>query len=547
MVDSTTLPPSSLLLAYWMAGAFLMGAKRLSEYSEIRATSGIEMLTRYRRSWPHILRRILIISCFLYAMIAAFAIAVFLVKYRIEYVLAFPFIASMFAVYLWLAFRTGSVVQRPEQAFSLTARHCHRRTDYSGTDFHHVHRRAFATIPVYPIIRCCPFARRMSNGMVTTPLDWDSIDLVVFDLNGTLYDQRRLRARMLLQILRHTIRSKSLRLARIIRTFRQCREDLSDKPTDDFLLRQYEITAARHSCSVKEVRELVSEWIERRPLSVIGGCRYTGVEQLFKALASSSRTVAVLSDYPAEAKLRALGLKADVVVSSTDEDVGRLKPDPTGLYKVLKLAGVEPQRSLMIGDRFDRDGEVARRVGMRALIKSNLRENEVDKFSSYTDDIFRPLFQTELSGDRPPPDASFDRRNAVWQNLKEKAVGYTVVGGLTAILDLLASAGSTISTPDFSRRCLQLPDVFRIPILGGFRCGLSQGVAIAATGRHVHYRQRHWTDGQRDRDGGTGKLFAGLSDPGKIRWDRHCILYELPPHHLCRFSQVRRVTHVAEF
>ena len=117
MVDPTTLPPSSLLLAYWMAGAFLMGAKRLSEYNEIRATSGIEMLTRYRRSLASYTSESLIISCFLYAMIAAFAIAVFLVKYRIEYVLAFPFIASMFAVYLWLAFRTGSVVQRPERFF----------------------------------------------------------------------------------------------------------------------------------------------------------------------------------------------------------------------------------------------------------------------------------------------------------------------------------------------------------------------------------------------------------------------------------------------
>src|SRR3546814_15646823 len=41
MVDPTTLPPSSLLLAYWTGGAFLMGAKRLSEYRDISTEAGM--------------------------------------------------------------------------------------------------------------------------------------------------------------------------------------------------------------------------------------------------------------------------------------------------------------------------------------------------------------------------------------------------------------------------------------------------------------------------------------------------------------------------
>ena len=35
MVDPTTLPPGSIILMYWAGGAFLMAAKRLSEYREI--------------------------------------------------------------------------------------------------------------------------------------------------------------------------------------------------------------------------------------------------------------------------------------------------------------------------------------------------------------------------------------------------------------------------------------------------------------------------------------------------------------------------------
>src|SRR3546814_12449540 len=51
---------------------------------------------------------------------------------------------------------------------------------------------------------------------------------------------------------------------------------------------------------------------------------------------------------PAAAKMKALGLKAHLTVSATDEDVGRLKPDPAGLQKIIAIAGIASRRSLMI-------------------------------------------------------------------------------------------------------------------------------------------------------------------------------------------------------
>lgn len=117
MVDPTSLPPSSLLLAYWSGGAFLMAAKRLSEYRDIYASVGVETLHLYRRSFRFYTAENLTVSCFMYAITAAFFIAVFLIKYRIEYILAFPLIAFLFAVYLWLALRKDSIAQRPERLF----------------------------------------------------------------------------------------------------------------------------------------------------------------------------------------------------------------------------------------------------------------------------------------------------------------------------------------------------------------------------------------------------------------------------------------------
>ena len=117
MVDGTTLPPSSVLIAYWMGGAFLMGAKRLSEYREIGAASGKELLARYRRSFHHYNEERLLLSIFAYAMMTAFFIAVFFVKYRSEYILAFPAVVWMFATYFILSLKADSVAQRPEKLF----------------------------------------------------------------------------------------------------------------------------------------------------------------------------------------------------------------------------------------------------------------------------------------------------------------------------------------------------------------------------------------------------------------------------------------------
>lgn len=117
MVAPQMLPPASLLLAYWSGGAFLMGAKRLSEYRDIVATDGVDTLRLYRRSFQGYTSETLTVSCFFYAMMSAFFIAIFLVKYRIEYVIAFPFLAGLFSLYLWLSFRRGSIAQRPERLF----------------------------------------------------------------------------------------------------------------------------------------------------------------------------------------------------------------------------------------------------------------------------------------------------------------------------------------------------------------------------------------------------------------------------------------------
>jgi 4-hydroxybenzoate polyprenyltransferase len=117
MVDPTTLPPGSLILMYWTGGAFLMAAKRLSEYREIVQSHGKEVLAQYRASFSGYSETSLTISCFVYALFAIFFVAVFLIKYRIEYLVTVPVIIALFAYYMVIAIGPGSSAQKPEALF----------------------------------------------------------------------------------------------------------------------------------------------------------------------------------------------------------------------------------------------------------------------------------------------------------------------------------------------------------------------------------------------------------------------------------------------
>ncbi len=117
MVDPTTLPPVSVLLSYWFGGAFLMNAKRLAEFRDIVAEQGQELLGLYRRSFRAYTERRLLVALLLYALFSIFFLAVFLVKYRVEYVLIFPSLSFLFAEYFILALKEDSVARRPEHLF----------------------------------------------------------------------------------------------------------------------------------------------------------------------------------------------------------------------------------------------------------------------------------------------------------------------------------------------------------------------------------------------------------------------------------------------
>jgi phosphoglycolate phosphatase len=246
--------------------------------------------------------------------------------------------------------------------------------------------RPISTFTRDPRVACYP-----RIPMQRSALDWSAIDLVIFDVDGTLYDPKKLQLGMLQQLLRHAWDTRSLQTLAILRTFRRVREALGEIADADFLSLQYAQTAALHRTRPDLVEAMTAEWMETRPLPLLAACRYPGVEDVFAALRASGKKIAVLSDYPAVAKLIALGLSADCIVSATDASIRRLKPDPRGLLSILQSTRTPAQRALMVGDRFDRDGEVALRAGVQALIRSRRPHALFNTFNSFSDPVFKAL------------------------------------------------------------------------------------------------------------------------------------------------------------
>jgi decaprenyl-phosphate phosphoribosyltransferase len=111
-VTQHTVPPVSLFIAYWMAGAFFMAIKRLAEYRKIDDPA---VAASYRRSFRHYTEDRLMVSLFFYAVTAGLFTGVFIVRYRLELILALPLVGGFFAYYMKIGLRPDSPVQNPEK------------------------------------------------------------------------------------------------------------------------------------------------------------------------------------------------------------------------------------------------------------------------------------------------------------------------------------------------------------------------------------------------------------------------------------------------
>lgn len=182
--------------------------------------------------------------------------------------------------------------------------------------------------------------------------------LIVFDLDGTLYNKRGLSLRMVLHA------PLDIRKMQAERATRASMKGIWLRDEKHFHDTYFQRLAARMHCSATAAEQWynqsymplmvkmigkyqpLNEWV----LPFIHDCQHTGI------------LLVLLSDYGfAKEKLQALGLSPtlfDWVISAPE--LGGLKPAPELMRIITERMGVAPQDCLVIGDRDDTDGEMAR-------------------------------------------------------------------------------------------------------------------------------------------------------------------------------------------
>ena len=111
IASTASIAPASLLLSYWMVGCFFMATKRYAEYREIGDPA---RAAAYRKSLGFYTLERLMVSIMFYASAAMLFLGAFIMRYRLELILAFPLVAMVMAIYLSLSFKKHSAAQNPE-------------------------------------------------------------------------------------------------------------------------------------------------------------------------------------------------------------------------------------------------------------------------------------------------------------------------------------------------------------------------------------------------------------------------------------------------
>jgi 4-hydroxybenzoate polyprenyltransferase len=111
---TTQVPPLSLVISYWMIGAFFMAMKRYAEYRHI---GDRRVAAAYRRSFEWYTEERLLVSIVFYATACALFAGIFIVRYHLELILFAPFAAGLFAFYMHIGMLPDSPVQNPEKLY----------------------------------------------------------------------------------------------------------------------------------------------------------------------------------------------------------------------------------------------------------------------------------------------------------------------------------------------------------------------------------------------------------------------------------------------
>lgn len=204
----------------------------------------------------------------------------------------------------------------------------------------------------------------MTPSLTQLPISAQQIKLVVFDLDGTLYElkpmQKQMRNRLLKHLLFHPLAWKEIWA---VYHFRRERKKRTGSHTPNLAQAQYVWVSEKTGIPVETVQQHIEKWMIHEPLGIISALSYKKVIPLVELLKKQQIQTAIFSDLEAVKKAEALQIGITDVFSAVDEAIDALKPHPAGLFHIANFYGVNLSEILFIGDKEELDGRCAREAG----------------------------------------------------------------------------------------------------------------------------------------------------------------------------------------
>lgn len=211
--------------------------------------------------------------------------------------------------------------------------------------------------------------------------------LVIFDVDGTLYHQPKLRLIMLIHLIAHYLfKPHKITELNVLKVFRKEREINAHKGHGNIAEEQYKWAANKLNYNETKVKDIVEFWMHKKPLRYLRSCVFENVRTLINELNKIAQT-AVYSDYLAHHKIKAMELNINHCFSSEQKEINTLKPNSKGILHILNHFNVDKSQALLIGDRDELDGACARNAGIDYIIVNHKTANEI--YKNMTEDVRR--------------------------------------------------------------------------------------------------------------------------------------------------------------
>lgn len=113
-------------------------------------------------------------------------------------------------------------------------------------------------------------------------VDWKKVKVAIFDVDGTLYTQSKLRKKMLFSLLSYyALRPWRLKEMLMLQHFRLEREKRPGDIGPDLENAQYQWCAERGNYKVADIKKVVDKWIFTYPNKYLASCTYPGTKSFF--------------------------------------------------------------------------------------------------------------------------------------------------------------------------------------------------------------------------------------------------------------------------